>query len=1166
MVQRMENHGRRTKKVMLRITYTLTDLVVRIQHVSDNLKNILHVSAPEEVKYVPGIQHMYESLISIDAPPEKTYLGHQYVCLEVDNSREVVSHSGVYVQPAISAGAHCFADVSYNFSNEALHTVCLQADEKDGETRCFTLDIIGHSNDPCISNPCQNIGICLRKDNSTFKCICGEEYTGSNCERAIPDEVKHPNNDNSTFTDVFLPTEIVCVKNKPCVIPFVVSGIYSFPSKPTVDVGYVSPSIEINGISPLEQKSSTNATYISEIMFTPTVPGKQKICLQTLSQNRINLDEICFNVDVRTDALILFGDKDKPHFTPPSITMNSTVVCKTGVPCHMVFRVSSGRSHENNCSSMKVVEGLTEHYHIFSDCETCTDGPSAVSNCTMDLVFNPTHITHFRLCLEAQLKWRDVTGEVRCFDINVVGDNYNFSGPCSRLHCMNGGFCDAENAGGVHPVCHCPIGFSGIRCESDEPPSISNNTNRPSVGNLALPVEIYCNYNESCSIPFLLLGQPHNIPFVGPGHIPPAITVENLVIDSTHSTGKQFEGYLQIRLMGNATQPVCIQSKSGNSTNRVLEEICFKVQVGEGQLYGPPVDKSRPHYIDPTLPDRSTVLCKTGSECHILMYTSKTSSNCPTVSETQDYTDGLHIFLAASRNGYDCVIDISYIPPKTMQGQKKMCLQVSLPGFKGEVRCYVVISLEKANLSTGLCINKECNNGGHCDSNVQEARCICRVGHGGDMCTGSSKFVEPQNVPPNMQLTESPVFTDLAVPDTLICYVRLECWLPIIINGNTSPNKPTLKFGYMDTDWTAGTQMLDGGTVNGVYSGSVSFRPTTLGEYPFCIQTAISASQHISDEICCIVKVLDPSRKPTELPFQSPTLNANSAVKCQVNTTCHILSYLIQVNGQCPELIQTSVVENVFVFSPDKTENKCVIDTAFIPSSSQMVATSSTTSEMTSSTTVTSSTSTTSQSPETSSTQATSQPTTAISTKVTSLYIKHLSQEVLQLLLQHEQNLSQQVLQLFLQHEQNLSQQVLQLLQHEQNLSQQVLQLLLQHEQNLSQQVLQLLLQHEQNLSQQVLQLLLRQEQNLSQQVLQLLLQHEQPLSQQVLQLLLQHEQNLSQQVLQLLLQHEQPLSQQILQLLNQHEQHLSQQVLQLLLQHEQHLSQEVLQLLLQPH
>ncbi|KAL3873705.1 hypothetical protein ACJMK2_036795, partial [Sinanodonta woodiana] len=68
---------------------------------------------------------------------------------------------------------------------------------------------------------------------------------------------------------------------------------------PTVDFGFVSPTIQINGISTPKEANSTNGTYISEASFTPKLPGNQKVCLQTLNKNRVNGDEVCFQVDVK---------------------------------------------------------------------------------------------------------------------------------------------------------------------------------------------------------------------------------------------------------------------------------------------------------------------------------------------------------------------------------------------------------------------------------------------------------------------------------------------------------------------------------------------------------------------------------------------------------------------------------------------------------------------------------------------------------------------------------------------------------------------------------------------------------------------------------------------------------------------------------------------------
>ncbi|KAL3873717.1 hypothetical protein ACJMK2_036807, partial [Sinanodonta woodiana] len=628
---------------------------VGVQHVSDDLKTLVKVSTPVEVHYVPGMQKVLESVITIDAPPNETFLGHQHVCLDVSES-----------------GAH-----EHGFSS-----------------RCFgLLYLVDH---PCLSSPCKNSGKCLDKHNSTFECICGKEYTGQLCENVIPDEIK---DSGPSFTDTFIPKEVVCVSNKPCVIPFAISGQYPDPYGPTVGFGFVSPTIQKNDMNTPRKANSTNATYTSEVSFTPKLPGNQKVCLQTLNKDRVNIEEICFDVDVRPDSSSFYGDKNKPHFIAPSITQNSTIVCKTGVTCHMMFKVSSGKSNENNCPTMNLVEGLEKDFHIFSYCEPCIDGTTAVGNCSMDLAFNPLPSylgQNHRICLEAQLLWKKVTGEKLCFNMEVESATVPLNGPCSNLHCENDGFCDAGNANG-EPVCHCPNSYSGKTCGEDGSMSITNNTNRPAVGNFALPEEIICFYNESCFVPIQILGQPPNIPFVEPGHLPPTIDVEHLVVNSTKPTGTTFEGYLKIKPTGNGTQRVCIQSKDNRISSHVSEENCFNVQV-TGESSKPPVDMSRPHYIDPTLPDGSAVMCKAESECHFVMFTSKKASNCPTVTEVSDYTDGLHIFPPASKLGYECVTDISYIPRKDMEGQqKKICLQTSLPGLKGEIRCYNVTSRANAN-------------------------------------------------------------------------------------------------------------------------------------------------------------------------------------------------------------------------------------------------------------------------------------------------------------------------------------------------------------------------------------------------------------------------------------------------------------------------------------
>ncbi|KAL3873706.1 hypothetical protein ACJMK2_036796, partial [Sinanodonta woodiana] len=156
---------------------------VDVQYISDGLESLLNVSKPVKVQYVLGIQNMFDSLVSIEAFPGKSYLGHQYICLEAHASHTVVASAKVYVQPVITRTADCFTDVSFSFHNEGNRTMCLKADDTDGEKRCFIIDVIDPNKDPCQPSLCKNNGRCLKQLYSTIYCICGEEYTGQFCEK-----------------------------------------------------------------------------------------------------------------------------------------------------------------------------------------------------------------------------------------------------------------------------------------------------------------------------------------------------------------------------------------------------------------------------------------------------------------------------------------------------------------------------------------------------------------------------------------------------------------------------------------------------------------------------------------------------------------------------------------------------------------------------------------------------------------------------------------------------------------------------------------------------------------------------------------------------------------------------------------------------------------------
>ncbi|KAL3873676.1 hypothetical protein ACJMK2_036768 [Sinanodonta woodiana] len=262
-------------------------------------------------------------LLSASLPVCSSVYLESYFSVVFLYSHDVVAAAQVYVQPVKVRTADCFTDVSFSFPDHGPHPLCLIAAATDGEKRCFIIDVIDPNKDPCLPNPCKNTGRCLKQLNSTFNCICRAEYTGLFCEKGpclatnwpckhgycevnqdsqscycplgykgqtcsdvIPDDVKDPLNNGSVFTDTFIPKEVVCVSNKPCVIPFAVSGNYSNPYGPTVDFGFVSPTIQINGFSTPKEPNSTNGTYTSEASFTPKLPGNHKVCLQTLNKNR----------------------------------------------------------------------------------------------------------------------------------------------------------------------------------------------------------------------------------------------------------------------------------------------------------------------------------------------------------------------------------------------------------------------------------------------------------------------------------------------------------------------------------------------------------------------------------------------------------------------------------------------------------------------------------------------------------------------------------------------------------------------------------------------------------------------------------------------------------------------------------------------------------------
>ncbi|XP_053395980.1 fibropellin-1-like [Mercenaria mercenaria] len=111
---------------------------------------------------------------------------------------------------------------------------------------------------------------------------------------------------------------------------------------------------------------------------------------------------------------------------------------------------------------------------------------------------------------------------------------------------------------------------------------------------------------------------------------------------------------------------------------------------------------------------------------------------CPALTETsRSPVQGVHIF-DGKRQATECTTDVSYVPP-AVDGEHILCLQVALPGKKGEKRCYtikVVNDTQKEVISP--CRGVTCEHGGKCladfRSNPPKTSCLCMSGFTGNEC------------------------------------------------------------------------------------------------------------------------------------------------------------------------------------------------------------------------------------------------------------------------------------------------------------------------------------------------------------------------------------------------------------------------------------------------
>ncbi|KAL4237886.1 Protocadherin Fat 4 [Mactra antiquata] len=831
-------------------------------------------------------------------------------------------------------------------------------------TSCVTEVTVTYS-DPCENSQCQNGGHCFHKDHDDYRCICPDKYHGVNCEKGPckPEEDHCTNgaycqldNRNATcictagytdqhcgtvsatvqqslgypvFIDTARPTMYTCVLHQTCSLALMVSAIAG--QRPLVVAGYVSPSLTLGEIK-LTNRNMVSNSFLAGISLKTSELGIKDACLQTKDTNRIS------NTTLYPHELIL---KDRPHFTAPSVPTNTEVLCEVEKPCHVIYHVTSGTGHESECVSYNA-KSLDEDfvkYHAYSLTGTCVPGGSNAGTSIIDVsVANSVgDIGDSRtFCVQLGLQGSNITGEERCFTVNVTTQTEeNEKTGCQSLHCEHG-FCDGHVP--ESPVCYCQNGFSGQSCDIARVDSAFTGS-QTFISDFSTVSELNCQIQKSCAIPFKSLTKPGINPDVSLGYTDSHMIVDKPVLQTSMSKPLEHIGYVSVSSNLIGTYTTCLQV---TTDGKVDDEQCVKVTFIDSTSSNT-VDETKPYFLIPTMPSDSTILCKANNPCHLEMHFTNGDNfgavgKCPSLidASTRDLP-GLHIFDSIYLSN-ECNTDITYVPPD-VDGIKTACFQLILPGKKGEKRCYDIKAvLDITDEVISPCKSITCENGGKCignpDISMSTGTCVCKSGFYDNTChTAVDKSTTLKGMENINGLTTGPVhFNSLGgIPELVQCTENSTCCVHISYysNGNLGPIVGHL--GLLTSE-NAHSITLDHVTGHQVFVQCVTGPP---GNHSICFQTTTNGTQEgvNIDEVCVTVNISTESSNTIEKvePHFNNGYSNGTIVVCKNNSICHIPVITATNGSSCSQVHECGDgVPNLHVFEVNQSTDSddCITDVA----------------------------------------------------------------------------------------------------------------------------------------------------------------------------------------------------------------------------------------------
>ncbi|XP_071161168.1 uncharacterized protein [Mytilus edulis] len=459
--------------------------------------------------------------------------------------------------------------------------------------------------------------------------------------------------------------------------------------RPSMKKGFVDASVQVLGLNFLQDKNNTYV-YYTVTSILPKKIGNHKVCVQIVNAAGQTADELCYSIEVTAEPSKPVSHT-KPQFIAPTLPDGSSIECSVGKACHTRLWTKS-QIYNSNCPMIESNMNAQDGIFVF---QSDTDP----SPCSTDVSIHTEIERTITVCFTLNTppgKFGLVhggEGEKRCYNITITKETLHARGPCSRLICMNQGFCNGKDSNGF---CQCSSGYSGLTCQLAHGNSLTAPHSQPgaSIGDHVLPQKVVCVLHEECSIPFTVTSSSQQ-PSVRYGPVEAGLSSKGTTVIQDPKNPGTFLCYVIVVGTTTGVHKTCVQT--GDTRELTSDEFCFEVEIKSPDSYQHQVETSQPYFITPTIPHDSVTQCVPGKSCHALLFMSGGFYPvCPFVKQTEGPSNDLHIFTSADNTKLfgNCTTDVTFTPPPGSTGKDRFCFNIYLPNIPGETRCFYVIYME----------------------------------------------------------------------------------------------------------------------------------------------------------------------------------------------------------------------------------------------------------------------------------------------------------------------------------------------------------------------------------------------------------------------------------------------------------------------------------------